>query len=206
VCIGEHEIGRMRPREVAQLRGSVVATVLQDPSRNLLPYATVRDNVQFAAGSGARRSDELIERLGLGPLAKRVTGRLSGGEQQRVAITAAVASGAGLLLADEPTSYLDAHSRDEVLAMLSTVNAELGTTVMVVTHDALVAERMQRTVTIRDGRVGAEGRHGVDYAVVGRDGTLQLPPDVLARHGPGTLFEVEQHPDHVTLRRREEPT
>jgi ABC-type lipoprotein export system ATPase subunit len=180
--------------------------VLQDPGRNLLPYATVRQNVLFAA-SGSRKEhasdpNELIDRLGLRELAHRVAGRLSGGEQQRVAIVAAVAAGAGLLLADEPTSYLDAAGKERVLELLNRINVEFGTTVVVVTHDPLVAAHVPRTVTIRDGRVGAEGRHGTDYAVVGRDGSLQLPPDVLEHLAPGTLLEVIRRPDGVELRVR----
>jgi ABC-type lipoprotein export system ATPase subunit len=206
VSIGGHDIGRMPNRALARLRGSLVATVLQDPGRNLLPYATVRQNVLFAASGGradrAADPDELIDRLGLRELADRVAGRLSGGEQQRVAIVAAVAAGAGLLLADEPTSYLDAVGKERVLELLNRVNAEFGTTVVVVTHDPLVAAHVRRTVTIRDGRVGAEGRHGTDYAVVGRDGSLQLPPDVLEHLSPGTLLEVIRRPDGVDLRAR----
>jgi len=206
VSIGGHDIGRMPARALARLRGSLVATVLQDPARNLLPYATVRQNVLFAAAgrtsSRAEPPEQLIERLGLDDIADRVAGRLSGGEQQRAAIVAAVASGAGLLLADEPTSYLDAEGKDRVLELLNRVNTEFGTTVVVVTHDPLVAVHVPRTVTIRDGRVGAEGRHGTDYAVVGRDGSLQLPPDVLEHLAPGTLLEVIRRPDGVDLRLR----
>ena len=201
VLVGEHDVGRLPPRALARLRGALVATVLQEPSRNVLPYATVRQNVRFA-GRGAS-ADELIDRLGLTQLAEQRAGRLSGGEQQRVAIAAAVAGGAGLLLADEPTSQLDPVGRLNVLELLEQVNAEFGTTIIVVTHDSFVASRLAGTVTIRDGRVGAEGRHGREYAVVGRDGTLQLPPDVVEDFPPGTLLQVTRHPDGVDLRRRE---
>lgn len=204
VLIGEHDVGRMPARSLGALRGPVVATVLQNPSRNLLSYATVRQNVQFAAAPKAdrRRPDELLDRLGLQHLANKVAGRLAGGEQQRVAIAAAVCSGAKLLLADEPTSQLDAAGRDEVIALVEQVNRELGATVVLVTHDPHVAQRSARAVTIRDGRVGAEGRHGREYAVVGRDGALQLPPDVLAEFPPGTLLEVAAEQDAITLTRR----
>jgi putative ABC transport system ATP-binding protein len=211
VLVGGHDIGRMPPRALAKLRGSLVATVLQDPGRNLLPYASVLQNVRFGA-SAARDADatrdpeELIERLGLADFSDRIAGRLSGGEQQRAAIVAAVASGAGLLLADEPTSYLDAAGRSYVMELLEQVNREFGTTVIVVTHDEVVAAAMDRTVTIRDGRVGAEGRHGNDYAVIGRDGSLQLPPDVIEQLPPGTLLEVIRRPDGVDLRTRETST
>jgi hypothetical protein len=86
-----------------------------------------------------------------------------------------------------------------VLEAIETVNAERGTTVVVVTHDGEVGARLGRAVTIRDGRVGAEGRGGRDFAVVAGDGTVQLPPDVLGVFPPGTLFTVDQDNGTVTL-------
>lgn len=208
VLVGDHDLGRMPPRELGRLRGALVATVLQNPARNLLPYATVRQNVLFGAPrrSPRGRADQLLEQLELAHLSGKVAGRLSGGEQQRVAIATAVCAGARLLLADEPTSQLDAHGRAEVVDMLGRVNRELGATVVLVTHDQHVAERSARTVTIRDGRVGAEGRHGREYAVIGRDGALQLPPDVLDQFPAGTLLEVETDPEGIRLLRRKDET
>jgi putative ABC transport system ATP-binding protein len=207
VLIGAHDIGRMAPRALARLRGSVVALVLQNPSRNLLPYGTARQNVAFAAGSSDASADELLTRLGLADLADQVTGRLSGGEQQRVAIAAALSSGAQLVLADEPTSQLDALSREHVMELLAQVHTEFGRTVLLVTHDAAVAARSPRTVTIRDGRVGSEGVHGREYAVVGQDGSLQLPPELFERYPAGTLLEVRRDDGEITLvPRAEEPS
>ncbi|HEY1486205.1 MAG TPA: ATP-binding cassette domain-containing protein [Micromonosporaceae bacterium] len=206
VLIGEHDIGRISPRALGRLRGRLVATVLQDPARNLLPYATVRQNVQFGA-HGDTSVDDLIEKLALSDLAGRVAGRLSAGEQQRVAIATAIASGARLLLADEPTSQLDGPGRDEVVGLLERINRDFGATVVLVTHDPQVAAHSTRTVTIRDGRVGAEGRHGREYAVVGGDGAVPLPPDVLDVFPPGTLLEVRHQDDTITMTtRRSDPT
>ena len=70
---------------------------------------------------------------------------------------------------------------------------------MVVTHDGEVGARLGRAVTIRDGRVGAEGRDGRDFAVVAGDGTVQLPPDVLDEYPPGTLFTVDEDDGQVCL-------
>jgi putative ABC transport system ATP-binding protein len=204
VLIGPHDVGRMAPRALARLRGSVVALVLQNPARNLLAYATVRQNVAFAAGPSGDSTHELLERLGLAALADRVTGRLSGGEQQCVAIAAALSSGAQLVLADEPTSQLDALSRERVMELLAQAQTEFGRTLVLVTHDSSVAARSARTVTIRDGRVGSEGVHGREYAVVGRDGTLQLPPDLLETFPPGTLLAVRRNGREITLLPREE--
>ncbi|HTU28079.1 MAG TPA: ATP-binding cassette domain-containing protein [Solirubrobacteraceae bacterium] len=207
VLIGAHDVGRMSPRALGRLRGSVVGLVLQNPSRNLLAYATVRQNVAFAAGRSGMSSSELVSTLGLTDLADQVAGRLSGGEQQRVAIAAALASGAQLVLADEPTSQLDAVGREHVMDLIAQVHAEFGRTVVLVTHDPSVAARSPRTVTIRDGRVGSEGVHGREYAVVGRDGSLQLPPDLFEEYPAGTLLEVRRDGDRITLSpRSEEPS
>lgn len=204
VLIGSHDIGRMPPRAVGRLRGSVVALILQNPSRNLLPYATVRQNVAFAAGPSGRSADELLATLGLGGLADRATGRLSGGEQQCVAVAAALSCGAQLVLADEPTSQLDPASRERVVELLARAHAVFGHTLVLVTHDASVAAQTSRTVTIRDGRVGSEGVHGREYAVVGRDGALQLPPELLEEYPPGTLLEVRQEDSEIKLIPRSE--
>ena len=207
VLIGEHDVGRMTPRSLSRFRGSVVSLVLQSPSRNLLAYATVRQNVAFAAGASGNSPSELLARLGLAALADRVTGRLSGGEQQCVAIAAALSSGARLVLADEPTSQLDAVSREQVMELLAQVHAEFARTVVLVTHDSSVAARSSRTVTIRDGRVGSEGVHGREYAVVGQDGAVQLPPELLEEFPAGTFLEVRRDGPEITLvPRSEEPS
>jgi putative ABC transport system ATP-binding protein len=206
VRIGGHDLGRMPDRELVRLRATEVAYVLQDAAHNLLPYATAEQNVWFAR-RGARRHgatptaspSAVLERHGLGHLSGHVVATLSGGEQQRVAVAAGVSAGAQLLLVDEPTSQLDSHERDAVVDQLLAVNRDLGTTVVVVTHDPAVAMAMSRTVTIRDGRVGSEGRHGEEFAVVGRDGTLQLPPDVLETLPPDSRVRIVLHADHVEL-------
>jgi putative ABC transport system ATP-binding protein len=142
--------------------------------------------------------------LGLGELAHRPLDGLSGGERQRVAVAVALANGPGLLLADEPTSQLDTSARTQVLDLVDEAAERWGTTVVVVTHDPVVAARWQRTVTIRDGRVGAEGRHGRDLAVVGADGSVQLP-DRLRRTWPtGTLVEIEEDGDRLILHREDQ--
>ncbi|HET6212277.1 MAG TPA: ATP-binding cassette domain-containing protein, partial [Micromonosporaceae bacterium] len=125
-------------------------------------------------------------------------GTLSPGERQRLALAVALATRPGLLLADEPTSQLDSRTRDDVVAALEAVRRS-GTTVVVVTHDPEVGARMGRTVHIRDGRVGAEGRLGEEYAVVGRDGTVHLPMDVLRVVTPGTLIRVDLQMDGTVL-------
>jgi ABC-type lipoprotein export system ATPase subunit len=137
--------------------------------------------------------------VGLAGEAKAKPGDLAMGQRQRAALAVGIAAGAGLLLVDEPTSQLDTGGRDEVLEALEAVNAKRGTTIVVVTHDLEVGARLGRMVTIRDGRVGAEGRDGQDFAVVAGDGTVQLPPEVLNEFPPGTLFIVDHEDGSVRL-------
>lgn len=210
IQIGPYEMGKLSNRQLLRLRATEVSLVLQDPARNLLPYATATQNIEFAQRGARGRGktppwspSELLQDLGMGHLAGRTVATLSGGEQQRVAITSGVAGAPRLLLVDEPTSQLDTVSRDQVIELLHRINAQLGSTVVSVTHDPAVAAAMPRTVTIRDGRVGAEGRRGQEYAVVGRDGSVQLPPDVLEMLPPGTLLQVRRHRAGVDLRNPE---
>ena len=101
---------------------------------------------------------EVLELVGLDERSNAPLGTLTPGQLQLAALAVAVATSPGLLLGDEPTSQLDHEARDTVLDALGQINAEMGTTIVVVTHDPDVAARMPRTVTIRDGRVGGEGR------------------------------------------------
>ena len=209
VFVGDEEISRLGQADLLRLRADRVGIVLQGAARNLLAYASPLDNVRFAQRSSGRagrrqslRPAELLDTLGLSSVATHALTGLSGGEQQRVALAVAVANGPGLLLADEPTSQLDHHARDAVLDLLEQVNARFGTTVVVVTHDPDVGARLGRTVSMRFGRVGQEGRLGEQFAVVGKDGTVHLPDHVLADWPPGTLVRIDQDGDDLRLRRR----
>jgi energy-coupling factor transporter ATP-binding protein EcfA2 len=119
--------------------------------------------------------------------------------QQQVALASAVGTRTRLLLADEPTSQLDSAASAAVVALLQTINDRFGTTVVLVTHDPAVASALARTVTIRDGRVGAEGRRGVQYAVVDGSGSIQLPPEILELFPPQTRLMVRRLGDGIEL-------
>jgi ABC-type lipoprotein export system ATPase subunit len=202
VVVGSTDVAKASPADLQQMRAAGVGVSLQGAARNLLPYLSAEQNVRFAqrgAPASLRRAlpypRDVLSLVGLPPrIARQKPGRLAPGERQRLALAVALANGPGLLLADEPTSQLDSRSRDEVVAALEGVRRS-GTTVVVVTHDPAVGEQMGRTVTIRDGRVGAEGRRGEDFAVVGRDGSIHLPSDVLETFTPGTLVQVWMEPD-----------
>lgn len=213
VTVGEHDLARATAGQRQRYRASEVGVALQGADRNLLPYLTAEQNIRFAqrAAPADRRRDlpaprEVLELVGL-PVRtrpRRLPAGLAAGERQRLALAVALANRPRLLLADEPTSQLDRTARDEVLAALASVQGA-GCTVVMVTHDPAVGARLGRTVTIRDGRVGAEGRRGEDYAVVGRDGTVQLPPEALAAAPPGTLLRVHPEPDGTIRLAPDEP-
>jgi putative ABC transport system ATP-binding protein len=208
--IGGDDTTTMSERELLTLRAQRIGVVVQGPARNLLPYGTAEDNVLFAQRGvrGFRRSDlptpeELLARLDLSDLAGQVVGRLSGGEQQRLAVALAMSGAPGLLLADEPTSQLDLDNRGRVVQMLATIGERFGTTVVAVTHDADVAEALGRTVTIVAGRADDRSQHREQHVAVRTDGSVQLPEDVLQVLPPGTRTRLVRKPDGVELVRDE---
>jgi len=150
-------------RAVSQFRNRTVSFVFQQ--FHLLPHMPVLDNVLvpgWFAGPGdeaARRSRglELLGRVGLGAMAAKRPGHLSGGEKQRVAIARALFNRPKLLLADEPTGALDTASGELVMDLFAELNREVGLTVVIVTHDQEVAGRCDRVIRVRDGLVLAEG-------------------------------------------------
>jgi ABC-type lipoprotein export system ATPase subunit len=196
IHLGADELSAVSERRLDELRAGTVSLMLQGAGRNLLSYLTVEENVAFAqvaaarAGSVVPEVDDVLERMGLASVAAQRPSALTPGDRQLVAVAVAIAAAPAVLLADEPTSQLDHTAADLVLDAIEQVNRELGTTVVLVTHDPAVAERLPRTVTIRDGRIGGEGRSGEEYAVVTADGFLPLPSHALADLPPGTLLRL----------------
>ena len=198
IFLGEEEISRMGERYLARVRSRRVSTMLQGATRNLLPYATARQNIGFARlgmESAARRQAmpdrELLGRVGLEAQGDQIVSTMSGGQRQRLALACAVATGPQLLLADEPTSQLSHDDRDHVLDLIHGLGDDLGTTVIVVTHQPEVADTFPRTVTMKGGRVGAEGRDGSEYVVIGAEGVLHLPSHFATEWPQGTLVRIE---------------
>ncbi|GAA4400457.1 hypothetical protein GCM10023168_09200 [Fodinibacter luteus] len=206
ILVGEHEMSRLTEAELDAVRGAEVGMVLQGAARNLLPYLSARGNVEFAQRAARRRgrevpdADTVLDLVGFPPeAADAPLAGLTPGRLQLLAVAVAVSCRPGLLLGDEPTSQLDHGARDVVLDALAQVNARWGTTVVVVTHDPDVAAAMPRTITIRDGRVGAEGRAGEEFAVVSADGSVPLPPHALAALPPGSLLRLHEDGDRWVL-------
>ena len=215
--VGEWDLQSMSTKDRLTYRRRVVGFVWQQTARNLLPYLSAVENVGLPmafAGASARlrsgRAMELLDALGLAEKAKRRPSELSGGEQQRVAIAVALANSPEVLFADEPTGELDSATGAEVFAALRSANTDLGTTVVIVTHDAGVSSQVQRTVAIRDGRTSSEvvrttevDEHGDssvtarEYAVLDRAGRMQLPADYRRALGLRDRVRLELESNHV---------
>lgn len=198
VFVGSLELSAASDRELDEMRAQDVSLMLQGAQRNLLPYFSPHENVRYAQGAARRAGKEVpdpaevLADVGLDDVAHAPLRSLTPGHLQLVALAVALAPRPRVLLADEPTSQLDHGARDRVLDRMADANRRLGTTVVIVTHDPDVAAFLPRTITIRDGRVGGEGRSGEEYAVVTPDGFLPLPVHVREALQPGTL--VRFHP------------
>jgi putative ABC transport system ATP-binding protein len=122
---------------------------------NLIPSLTALENVALVTDIADDPLDplEALERVGLGPRADHFPAQMSGGEQQRVAIARAIAKRPDVLLCDEPTGALDIHTGKIVLEVLARINAELGTTTAVITHNGAIARMADRVVSFADGNV-----------------------------------------------------
>jgi ABC-type lipoprotein export system ATPase subunit len=191
--VAGYDLGRLKNAERTRFRRRVIGFVWQQTGRNLLPYLSAAQNVELPMVLDGRkkrkqRALELLDLVGLADRARHRPDSLSGGEQQRTAIAVALANDPNVVLADEPTGELDSQTSSDVFGLLRRVNRELGTTIVIVTHDAFVSEQVQRTVAIRDGRTSTETLRRTEqteggddrviseeYAVVDRAGRLQLP-------------------------------
>jgi putative ABC transport system ATP-binding protein len=215
IFIGDHELSALDDRQVDELRAARISLMLQGAARNLLPYLTPWRNVEFARAAARRTAsaagtslpgvETVLDTVGLLVHAHTPLESLTPGHLQLAAVAVAVATEPGLLLADEPTSQLDHEARDAVLDTMARINRDFGTTVVLVTHDPDVAVRMPRTVTIRDGRIGGEGRLGEEYAVVTADGFLPLPRHVVEDLPPGTLVRLHREDDGYRLLAGDQP-
>ncbi len=161
VLHGETELGKLSEAQLAAFRGRGVGFVFQ--LHYLLPEFTCLENVAmpaFIAGRGEREAfaaaRELLGKVGLGDRLEHRPGELSGGEQQRAAVARALVNRPPLVLADEPTGNLDAQTAASVQELFLTLNREMGTTFLIVTHDRELASRLHRRYLLRGGRLERE--------------------------------------------------
>ncbi len=161
-------IGEMKEDELAALRNHKIGFVFQQ--FNLLPRMTVRRNVElplmYAGANGSdqknhthQHSDAILDAVGLSDRKNHRPTELSGGQQQRVAIARALINEPDLVLADEPTGNLDSHTGEEIINLLLSLNKERGLTLVIVTHDPMIASRTQRVIRLRDGLIESEVRN-----------------------------------------------
>jgi len=152
------EVSRLNSSELAAIRGQKVGFIFQ--TFNLLSRLTALANVElgmtYVGGVDRRRALEALAKVGLSDRVNHRPIELSGGEQQRVAIARALVKNPSLILADEPTGQLDSRSGEEVISILTSLHAEQAITLLLVTHDASIAQHCQRIIHLKDGEVVAE--------------------------------------------------
>lgn len=204
---------QMSEQELVEYKRNTVGFVWQNNARNLLPYLSAWENVMtpmlFDEGKGVsaeekkQRAMELLDLVGLSHRKNSSLSQLSGGEQQRVAIAIALANNPKLLLADEPTGAVDRKTADSILEMFRKLNETLGITIVIVTHDKELANKVNRVISIRDGKTSSERIMKSDYkerlesldinwkeeetqeefAVLDRAGRVQIPSELLEEMG-----------------------
>ena len=190
-------------KEAEHYRRSDIGFVWQQTSRNLFPYLTALENVQLPMklnnlGSGEtirKKASKLLDLVGLKEKVHQTPENLSGGEQQRTAIAVGLANQPSILLADEPTGELDDQTASDILDLFGEINSELGTTIIIVTHDPQIAYKVRRVVLIQDGKTSKEiartdGYHRItgeassnqqleEFTLIDTNGRLQIPVDML---------------------------
>ena len=202
----------MSEKELVEYREHTVGFVWQKSSRNLFSYMTVLENIMAPMYDKNKKESRkwaltLLERVGLSNKADSFPSQLSGGEQQRVAIAVALANEPQILLADEPTGAVDSKTSNMIQDLFRSLNEEMGITIIIVTHDISLANKVNRVVMISDGKIGtekimkeeyrrkmneitsdsfsAEDSHD-EYSVLDKAGRVQLNQELLEAAGIDT--------------------
>lgn len=221
------DLFKLNERELVEYKLRTVGFVWQNNARNLLPYLTATQNVMMPMlfGGEHKRRQRALELLDMVNMSHRKNSRLSalsGGEQQRIAIAIALANRPRLLLADEPTGAVDQKTSSAILDMLRAINRESGLTIVIVTHDQLLAKKVSRVIAIRDGKIASERimkesyldrlsdisalteveEVQDEYAVLDKAGRLQLPADMLKKLGvAGNRVRMELKDGEIIIRK-----
>lgn len=211
VRLAGHDLSNATGTELDLARGTGLAVLLQDVRKNLLPYLTVRQNIEL--GWPKRVADRIdaeavLDVVGISAeLRGQPVHAVSAATRQLTAIAATIATSPSVLLADEPTSNLNGDDVHAITAALLRANRQLGTTVIAVTHDLDVATALDaRVVTIRDGRIRMEAQGGNTQVFVREDGSIPLTDDILADFPAGTVVSLTAGPDpHTFIVRRSAP-
>jgi putative ABC transport system ATP-binding protein len=160
------DLSRLSDSQLADLRQKTLGFIFQQ--FNLIPTLTAAQNVEaalaptgIASDARRQRAHALLERVGLGDRGDHLPSQLSGGEQQRVAIARALANEPDVVLADEPTGNLDSTTSQEIIDLLRRLSATEGLSIVLVTHDAAIAQSADRVLRMSDGRVVEDTRVAV---------------------------------------------
>lgn len=153
----DKEVSKIKKRKLAQIRNKQIGFVFQ--TFNLLPHINIQKNVEMPlmysgihSKQRAKRAIKVLEEVGLGNRLKHKPNELSGGQRQRVAIARALVNNPSIILADEPTGNLDTTSGKDILSIFSELN-EKGHTIIIVSHDPVVAKRANRIIYLKDGLI-----------------------------------------------------
>ena len=218
--VGRRNLGALSESALDVYRRDEVGFVWQHGTRNLIPYLTALENVELPltlSGKVGRISREravaLLELVGLRERMDHRLEELSGGEQQRIAISIALANQPSLLLADEPTGELDTATAQTIYDLLRDLNQRLGLTMVIVSHDPGIARHVDRVVAVRDGKLASEtvrvqkvdgGEHHIELAVLDSAGRVQLPREYLEEFGIKRRVLIETTEEGILIRKPEE--
>jgi putative ABC transport system ATP-binding protein len=222
--VDKKNLSRLTQSELDHYRREKVGFVWQQGSRNLIPYLTALENVQLPLTLSGRMDAKALTRpmelLNMVELADRAGHRLeelSGGEQQRVAIAIALANTPCLLLADEPTGEVDTATAQTIYSLLRKLNHALDLTIVIVSHDTTLANRVDRVVAVRDGKLASETlrkaggpseggaghgerHHLEELAVLDSAGRLQIPREHLVQFHIRRRVRMELTEEGILLR------
>ena len=211
LTIDGKDISTYSEDEMVRYRRDKVGFVWQKSAKNLFPYLTVIQNVEapmlfekkvnhnnkkFDKSKKNKKCEdkstnenyalELLRAVGMEKHKDKLPSQLSGGEQQRTAIAVALANKPDILLADEPTGAVDTKTADQIYELFHELNRKLGITIIIVTHDMALADRVDRTVLISDGKVSTEKlkeRPAMEYTVLDKAHRIKLTDEMLVAAG-----------------------
>lgn len=210
ISVDGNDLLRMSIEAINSYRRTKIGFVWQQGARNLIPYLTALENVRLPVTIKAQnwkkekpRVEALLDAVGLGDRQNHRLSELSGGEQQRVAIAAALANEPVLLLADEPTGELDSATATGIFQILKDLNRQFGLTTVIVSHDAEIAHHVDRVVAIRDGKTASETVRQVAQASDGKSLSVETAfEEFVLLDSAGRLQVPREYLEQFNIRER----
>jgi ABC-type lipoprotein export system ATPase subunit len=221
---------KLSKKQMMEYKREVAGFVWQNNARNLLPHLTAQENIELVMSFSKNRSNikkralELLEQVEMSHRKNNRVRELSGGEQQRIAIAIALANNPKLLLADEPTGSVDSKTSAAIFDLFRSLNKDLNLTIVIVTHDMQVAHKVERVVSISEGKISkellaresydialstmeelysdiSEGDTHEEFLVVDRHGRVQLPGQFLDKINGVRKIKAKIDKDNIILHR-----